>query len=109
MPQSGRGGPFSRDHTFTASRSSAPEPKARGRDTGTVFSVTMGKGAFAAGKANAGKGGDSKSNRGKKIKAKPAREKKERVPKEKSVPVDASALDNDMDSYFAARAAAAKE
>jgi len=71
----------------------------------------MGKGTFAAGKANSGRGGDSNSGKGKKavLKAKPAREKKDRAPKEKSTPVDASALDNDMDSYFASRTAAAKE
>ena len=102
---SGRGGPFSRDPAFTAARSSAPVPQTA-KDTGTVFSVTM-KG-LSSSNTKAENGGDKK-----KVKSKLARTKNgsKDASREKSAstPVDAMTLDNDMDSYFAARTAAAKE
>jgi len=112
--QSARGGPFSRDHTFSNARSGTAQPdqSRRSNNSGTVFSVTMsglGKGGKNTGN-DSGNGRGSGSGSKKEVKVQAPREKKEqkerapKVPREKTPPVDSMALDNDMDSYFAARA-----
>ena len=93
-------GPFSRDHAFGAARQSDPIPARKEINQPTTFSVTLaGLDNLKKKDNNVSKKPKAKANKPKAV----ATSDKKQNRREKPAPMDASSLDNDMDSYFAAR------